>query len=104
LGEFRLLILVANVAPSGAVASVSSEGESKKKSLKTQLARRSPEIKAGSSIRACIAWRRLISTGSLSKAMLWATFARNRLPTAKKFLFGWRLSPFLDVLDPRHNS
>jgi hypothetical protein len=30
--------------------------------------------------------------------------ARNRLPTAKKFLFGWKLSPSLDVLDPSHGS
>jgi hypothetical protein len=30
--------------------------------------------------------------------------ARNRLPTAKKFLFGWQLSPSLDVLDPSHRS
>jgi hypothetical protein len=30
--------------------------------------------------------------------------ARNRLPTAKKFLFGWKLSPSLDVFDPSHRS
>ncbi len=30
--------------------------------------------------------------------------ARNRLPAAKKFLFGWELSPSLDVLDPSHRS
>jgi hypothetical protein len=30
--------------------------------------------------------------------------ARNRLPTAKKFLFGWPLSPSLDVFDPGQRS
>jgi hypothetical protein len=30
--------------------------------------------------------------------------ARNRLPPAKKFLFGWQLSPSLDVFDPGQRS
>jgi hypothetical protein len=30
--------------------------------------------------------------------------AWNRLPTAKKFLFGWKLSPSLDVFDPGRGS
>jgi len=30
--------------------------------------------------------------------------ASNRLPTAKKFLFGLKLSPSLDVFDPSHRS